>query len=196
MSFFETAGSSLVGVLVGGTLTYWAQARLAKHQEDREMDREARRDQSARASTAALVRTAARLVVLDVFRSVGHLRATRDTGRWWTALALSDASWRQHAELLGRELPDTAWREVAGFFAVIEEWNAITYAARRYYWIKPRLHIRRDGLEQLRDALLDSAPVAMDALRKFALPEAEDNDAFFGWIRGEPDVTLDGARAN
>jgi hypothetical protein len=195
MSFFETAGSSLVGVIVGSGTTYFAQARLAKHREHREQVREERRDQSERTATAALVRMASRLVVLDVFRSVGQLRATRETGRWWTALTLADGSWRQHAELLGRELSDAPWGKVAGFFVVVEEWNALIHAARRYYWIKPRLHIRRDGLEEIRDALLESAPVVTDALRELALPDVADSDTFFAWVRGELDATSKGAPA-
>lgn len=183
MPFLETAASSLLGVVVGGAVTYVGQSRLDRRRERRELGAEQRAAEREEQATATTVRMAARLVFLDCFRIVGHLRGTRQTGRWWTALLLSDDAWREHGELMSRELPDADWGKVAAFFAEVAEWNSLTVAARRYYWIYPHLNLKRLKLSDLRDELLAGAPIAMEVLQVLALPNAEQPDELLRWAR-------------
>jgi hypothetical protein len=178
MTFLETAGSTLVGVLIGSGITYLTQSRL-------EQRREERAQAAGRIEAARHAHMAGRLVFLDLFAIVNQLRAARQAGRWWTALLLADGAWRQHSEVLSRELDDGTWRMVAAVFVVAAQWNEMAVAARRYYWIKPHLSVRRGGLALLTSELLEAAPAAMEALRPLAVPDISDDDELMRWA-GSP----------
>jgi hypothetical protein len=189
MSFVAAAGAPLLGVIVGGALTFVGQARLDRRREQREFRREKTVQEREVASQARQTRMAARLVFSDLWRIAGQLRASRETHRWWTALLLADGAWRQHGDCLSRELGDDDWLKVAAIFTLVAEWNNITLAARRYYWIQPHLKLRGKGLTGLRDELLAAAPVAMEALQNLATDgDAAGYEGLVTWARGEADV--------
>jgi hypothetical protein len=176
MSPLESAGAGLVGVLIGGGITYLTQSRLEQRREERAQE-------TGRIEAARHAQMSARLVFLDLFATVNQLRAAKEAGRWWTALLLTDGAWRQHSEVLSRELDDSTWRMVAAVFVVVAQWNAIAVAARRYYWIKPHLSVRRGGLARLTSELLEAAPAAVEALRPLAVPDISDEDELVRWVR-------------
>lgn len=182
VTFLETAGSSLLGVAVGGAITYVTQSRIDRRRDQRAHERERRADKRDRDTAHAMTQMAARLVFLDLYRLVAQLRATRETGKWWSRLVLADGAWRGHSELLSHRLKDKEWREVAAVFAVAAEWNAIMAAGPG---LSSTIDLKRMGLATLRDDMLDAAPIAMEALRPIALPTTDDTDPLSRWATGD-----------
>jgi hypothetical protein len=165
VSFVQT----LLAFVIGGAVTLVTQLIL-----------EARREKSARRlgdlTTEREVKAAARLVVLDLISMLALLRAARQTGRWWSELRLPTAAWKSHSGTLSRELDDQTWRMVGSTFAGALAWNELVTGARRYYWVMPRLNLRRLGVIEMHDEILTGAAVALRDLLAIAMPGVPEDD--------------------
>jgi hypothetical protein len=165
MSFVET----LAAFVIGGGATLGTQLILEARRE-----RQAAR-QEGRAREAEM-RTAARLVVLDLISMLALLKAARETGRWWSALRLPVAAWESHSEALSRELDDGTWRMVGATFAGAVAWNELVLGARRYYWVMPHLNLRRLGVSGMQDAIRTGSAEALRDLLPIAMPGVAEDD--------------------
>jgi hypothetical protein len=97
------------------------------------------------------------------------LEASRQAGRWWTPIVLPVESWEAGKSALAGTMGPDDWRITAELFACALEWNQISGTVRRYYfWVKPTLRLRTDGLGGMRDAMIDALPVATAALERVA----------------------------
>ncbi|MCW2980489.1 MAG: hypothetical protein JWO14_2216 [Solirubrobacterales bacterium] len=146
MTFLQT----LVAFLLGGVVTLTTQLILEARRESRSR---IQRDEETETET----KMAARLIVLDLISMLALLKAARQTGRWWNALQLPTTAWDSHSEALSRVLSDEIWRTVGSTFAGAAAWNDLVLGARRYYWVMPRLNLRRLGLVDMHDALREGA---------------------------------------
>jgi hypothetical protein len=165
MTFFHT----LVAFLLGGVVTLTTQLILEARRESRSR---IQRDEETETET----KMAARLIVLDLISMLALLKAARQTGRWWNALQLPATAWDSHSEALSRVLSDEVWRTVGSTFAGAAAWNDLVLGARRYYWVMPRLNLRRLGLVEMHDALREGAAEGLHSLLPIALPTIGEDD--------------------
>jgi hypothetical protein len=165
MSFLQT----LAAVLVGGGVTLLAQLVMERRRE--KIDRRRQDDESE-----VQTRMAARLVVLDLISMLSMLKSAQETGRWWNELQLPVGAWLAHSEALSRSLADRTWRVVGSTFAGAAAWNELARGARRYYWVMPRLNLRRLELQDMHDALLEGAAAGIQELLPIAMPTVSEAD--------------------
>jgi hypothetical protein len=187
----DAALSSLIGVVVGGALTYVSQRGLDTRRELREREREDRAERRVAQEAEIANRATARLVFLDLLSIFTFLRSSRDVGRWWIAILLPTAAWDQHREPLCRALTDHAFRQVGSTFAGVEAWNRICEASRRYYWVRPHLTLKQGqaGLTDMRDTLIAGSARALRELAVLGFGTLEDDDPLIHTIDREAEVS-------
>jgi hypothetical protein len=169
MSFLQT----LAAFLVGGAVTLLTQLILDARREKKSGER-------ATTAEEAEIRMGARLVLLDLISALSLLTATRQTGRWWSALQLPVSAWEGHSPILSRTLPDQTWRIVGSTFAGAAAWNQLAAGARRYYyWVMPHLNLRRLGGADMLEAVREGAAQGIDELLPIAVPSLQKDDPLY-----------------
>ncbi len=172
MSFAESVGGVLVGVVVGGVVTYAGQRSLELRRDRRQEAREASGDRAA-------TRLAARLVLVELLTIVSWLKAYKATGQWWTRPRLPDDAWVEHGAQLSRVLGDDEWRKVAPVFNGAAQWNSVSAVARRVWQTRETIPLRFfSEIAKFRDTLLESAETAIQTLQEVALPTVDDPTEF------------------
>lgn len=164
---------TISAVVAGGVLTTGGQLVL-------EWRRSARDDRRAESGRNEVTRQAARLVLLDALKLLSMLASTRETRRWWTALRLPVAAWRQYSEHLAASLGDQEFRDVGAVFAIAESFNEMMRAAHRYWLVSPFVSLQSgSGPARMRDELVSGSAHAMQTLLPLALPTVDKTDPLY-----------------
>jgi hypothetical protein len=182
----DQAISSLVGVVVGGAVTYAGQRGLDGRREGREGEWEQRAENRATDAEGLTTTAAARLVFLDVFSVFTFLRSSRDSKRWWIEVLLKTDAWDRHREQLCRALSGDVFRQVGSTFAGIEAWDITRRAASRYHWVRPHLKLRgTDGLAGMRDTLIEASAQSLLLLSDLGMGTLRSDHPLLATFRAE-----------
>lgn len=172
MSFEESVAGVLLGVVVGGVLTYAGQRSLDSLRDKRAEAREASGERAA-------TRLAARLVLVELLSTVSWLKAYKATGQWWTRTRLPDDAWVEHGAQLSRVLDDEEWRKVAPVFNGAAQWDSVSAVARRVWRTRQTIPLKFfPEIAEFRDTLLEGAETAIQTLQEVALPSVDDPTEF------------------
>src|SRR5215471_18842919 len=99
-----TAIFGLIGVVVGGTITFLITVYTERRRENRQIERE-------RKSLTTELRTAARLIDEELVRAVSACNALGEY--WWQpAGVVATTSWAQHRAVLAGQLSDQDCRSL------------------------------------------------------------------------------------
>jgi hypothetical protein len=172
---------TLLGVIVGGIVTYASQHALDTRRATRE-------EAAADAASERATRRAARLVLWELLEVITYMNGTLESNGWLADVRLPHEAWLQEQGRLSGFLDDAEWRMVATAYMAVAAWNSLAAASHR---ANPLRGIDRTikldpnatgGLVAVRRRLLPGAGRAAEALRPVALPSAgrdEDLAQFF-----------------
>lgn len=153
----------LVGVLLGGVITYIGQLRL----DQRRADREVAADEQRR---VAEEQVAARLVLAELMNTQAYLRAAAEREQIPGPLRLPDSAWREHGSVLSRAMNDNAWRQLAGAYSTVSGWEAIatlkTRSPLRGLMVAAHAQTEASFATEAHEAVLS----AIEVLEPIALP--------------------------
>jgi hypothetical protein len=178
--------STLAGVAGGSLATYWLQRAHDLRREKREEESAASADQQASMR-------AARLVLTDLFTTIGHMKSSYEIKGWLLAMPLPDQAWQQERGQLSQSLTDQQWRDVATAFMNVAVWNDLMRTWRETDLLarwkgKARLADNdEEGLSSMRASLLQTCGQAAESLRPLALPTIDQDDplaVFFRDVEG------------
>jgi hypothetical protein len=174
--------STLAGVAGGSVATYWLQRA-------NDLRRERREAESAESAAQQATKRAARLVLTDLFTTIGHMRSSYEVKGWLLAMPLPDQAWQQERAQLSQSLTDQQWRDVATAFMNVSVWNDLMRPWRETDLIarwkgKARLPDNdEEGLSSMRASLLRTCGQAAESLRSLALPTIDEDDPLAVFFR-------------
>jgi hypothetical protein len=112
-----TPVATLVAVVVGGIVNWFAQAKLADNRaaaEEKAAKEQAAADAATQARiTEAEMRTAARLLQLDLSTAASRLKEITDDGQWYEFQTLEPAHWDGEQRTLAEHLSNDDWQAVS-----------------------------------------------------------------------------------